>query len=265
MNTFDTKRFMQLCKWSVQTYRKEYYKTVMGFTIAFFIFLFIKMNMGSNVYYKDYIMSNAGYSSIGIMMFIVTIMPSFIFNNMKTKQDRLMYKLIPASLFEKFLTRYIYVTAFMTVGCVAAFCIADILRNSLAIVTGHGIQESTIPYFFTAVYKGATDFFNNDIREAILTIEFFLFGQSLYLLGGTIFRRNQFIFTSTAIILGLIFIGWIFSFTNIPISIDINKDTIKDFLYFIMGLLPVMTAAIYFLSYFIFKRMQVVNNKWINL
>lgn len=176
-----------------------------------------------------------------------------------------MFKLLPASDAEKFLVRYIYVTIFWIAGCIVAFCIADVLRLSLSLITGHGMQTTTIPHFFNALINAITFSGIDDAADAILSVELLMFTHSIYLLGGTLFRRRQFVLTSMTMILGTILLAWVASWFVDSRSFDINEESLKGFVYFIMCLLPVLIAAAYWLSFRIFKRMQVVNNKWINL
>ena len=263
--TFDINRFMQLSKWSVYTYKKEYITTVTMATVIFFIILFMRFNlMGLNDVIMDG-METFSHTAVGLLMFIFSISGCYLLNNMKTKQQRLMFKLLPASDAEKFLARYLYVTVFWIVGCIVAYCIADVLRLSLSLITGHGMQTTTIPYFFTALTNTVTFNNVNDTADAIFSVEMLMFTHSLYLLGGTLFRRLQFVLTSMTMILGTILLAWVASWFVGSYSFNISTESLKGFVYFIMCLLPVLTAAAYWLSYRIFKRMQVVNNKWINL
>lgn len=267
METFNTTRFLQLCKWSIQTYKKEFLRITTGISIAFFIVLFVSLNFENSIYMTDEMTEYAAFKCITIMFFILSIMPSYIFNNMNTKQQRLMYKLLPASNLEKFISRALYVTLFITIGTALAFCVADVVRYSLALITGKGVQALATPDFFKGLCDILPKCLKGDIREWILTAEGFLWGQSLYILGGTIFRRHQFIFTSIALILGTIAISWLLAMTGDMFQLGLNymREPVKIMVYCAMCVLPVLTIANYYISYVIFKRMQVINNKWINL
>lgn len=265
MKTFDIKRFMQLCRWSAFTYRKEYFTAVITMTVMYFIALFVRFNLTWYPEFGDYAMASFCDFAVGILLLIFSFSGSFLLDNMKTKQQRLMFKLLPASDIEKFLVRYIYVTLFLIVGCVAAFCIADALRQTLSLITGHGMQATAIPFFFSSLAENMTFGNSNDIYDVILSVEMTLFTHSLYLLGGTFFRRRQFVLTSVVMILGGILMAWVISWFYDSFSLNLTKESLKGFVYFIMCLLPVLIASAYWLSFRLFKRTQVVNNKWINL
>lgn len=263
--TLDINRFMQLGKWSAYTYKKEYITTVTMATVVFFIILFVKFNLTNGYHLIGNELESFGNTAVGLLLFMFSFSGCYLLNNMKTKQQRLMFKLLPASDAEKFLVRYIYVTIFWIAGCIVAFCIADVLRLSLSLITGHGMQTTTIPHFFNALINAITFSGIDDAADAILSVELLMFTHSIYLLGGTLFRRRQFVLTSMTMILGTILLAWVASWFVDSRSFDINEESLKGFVYFIMCLLPVLIAAAYWLSFRIFKRMQVVNNKWINL
>lgn len=238
----------------------------MMFTVMYFIVLSFNTAMKSMSYDMAVVHTiQSARASVFIMFFLLFTSGSYIFSNMKTKQQRLMFKLMPASSIEKFLVRYIYVILLWAVGCVIAFIIADILNTLLSLITGHGTQIMATPYFFSSFYDILSDI-SSAGKEFILSAELYLFGHSLYLLGGAVFRRHQFVLTSTALILGMIILSWIMSIFIIDhFDFNISEESLKGTAYFIMALLPVLIAVDYWLTFFIFKRMQVVNNKWLNL
>jgi len=265
MKSFNIKRFAQLCKWAASTYRKEYTATVFRMAVMFFILLFIRFNLTWYDGMSKFEIETFGMGCTAMMMFLFCCSGSFLMNNMMTKQQRLMFKLLPASDLEKFSVRYIYITLFWILGCVVAFCIADVLRILLSLITGHGMQATAIPCFLTSLASCVTDINDNNITESILSAEIILFIHSLYLVGGTLFRRRQFVLTSMSIILGMILTAWILSWFHDSFSFSVDEESARGFVHFIMYLLPVLTAVAYRLSYILFRRMQVINNKWINL
>lgn len=259
MKTFDIKRFAQLCKWSAYTYRKEYLTTIMMLTVMYFIVLSSQITMHAiDIYNTEFVVRGC----ITIMSILLSLSGGYIFNNMKTKQQRLMYKLMPASNLEKFLVRYIYVTLFWAVGCIMAFCIADVLRTLLSLATGHGANIMATPCFFETLANIPKEISMSD-KNPILSIETYILTHSIYLLGGTIFRRRQIVLTSITLILAIIILAWTASLF-IP-NIHIDEDSLKGIVYFIIYILPIFIVANYWLSFHIFKKMQVINNKWINI
>lgn len=267
MKTFDIKRFAQLCKWSAYTYRKEYLTTIMMMTVMYFIVLAAKTTMYVS-YDEQYILCTefAVKGCITIMSIILLVSGGYIFNNMKTKQQRLMYKLMPASNLEKFLARYIYVTLFWAVGCVMAFCIADVLRTLLSLATGHGVNIMATPYFFKALVNNLSEINLSD-KHFILSTEIYVLTHSIYLLGGTFFRRRQIVLTAITLILVIILLSWTVSLfiTEVDIEYMFNAKKHNDISYIIMSILPIFIVTNYWLSFYIFKKMQVINNKWINI
>ena len=87
---------------------------------------------------------------------------------------------------------------------------------------------------------------------------------SLYVLGGAFFRRRQFILTSCVHFL----LGFLVLFlSRYKSSIFIDPDTthLRPLLY-AYPLVAIAVALLnWWLAYKLFKRSQVINNKWINL
>ena len=77
---------------------------------------------------------------------------------------------------------------------------------------------------------------------------------SVYTLGGTVFRKSAWIITS----LLLLVLGIILMWSKFEVSL--MADGVIIILIFL-----VFAGLNYFMSYKIFCRMQLINNKWINL
>ena len=97
---------------------------------------------------------------------------------------------------------------------------------------------------------------------------------SLYIVGGTLFRRQQFLLTSMSIIIAVFLLVSFFSHLDFQIDfIRGNWDekthtytqTYYPFFYILHTTLCALIVFHYWASYKLFTRMQVINNKWLNV
>lgn len=77
--------------------------------------------------------------------FYLTISGCWIMNNMKTKEQRITFKMLPASDLEKFIVRALYITVVWVLIGVVAFCLADFCRMLICFISGSHGTYSTIP------------------------------------------------------------------------------------------------------------------------
>lgn len=204
----------------------------------------------------------------GIFVTYMLFMPGMMFASMRTKRQRTVALMLPASAAEKFVTRWLWVTAGMAMIYVAAVICADLLRALLGLVAGDGAGGSValraaegfpgnIIYLFGASYNEwyATTYY---ISLAVLC-------HSLFLLGGTLFRKNALICT-LAVLLALRFI--VFPIVN---PLNLCRDGLIAVCGDMAGNLAAaavalcLTALSYCLSYRLFRRMEAVNNRLINI
>jgi hypothetical protein len=100
---------------------------------------------------------------------------------------------------------------------------------------------------------------------------------SLYIVGGTLFRRQQFLFTSgTIVVVGILLIMLLNQIDWNSIHFDFITGTWDEktltytqifhpSFYIINSVLMLLIAFHYWVSYKLFCRMQVINNKWLNV
>lgn len=270
MSNFNTKRFIHTLKWSMLATKKEM-TTIAG--CMFFLYLMplvisVISSLGkSNIYAEDNL---HGVTIICITFLTVFLMIGgcWILNNMKTKEQRITFKMLPASDLEKYLARVIYITVVWFAIGILTFCLADICHILICIISGAHGAHSIIPYAFYII------FIDNHIEMTKGSIDYYLittsiygwvfWAHSLYVLGGTFFRRRQFILTSCVHFL-LGFIALFLSRYKSSVIIDPDDTHINV----LLCIYPFIAFAIalfnWWLAYKLFKRSQVINNKWINL
>lgn len=255
MSNFNTKRFIQTFKWSMQATKKEI-ATIAGCMFFLYLIPFIISVMSS--YGKLDIIAESDIQSatitcISFFTFYIMISGCWILNNMKTKEQRIMFKMLPASDLEKYLSRVIYITVIWFAIGILTYFLADICRMLICLISGTHGTYSTIPLALKMI-----------LTENHMIYAWVFWAHSLYVLGGAFFRRRQFILTSCVHFL-LGFIALFLSRYKGSVIIDPDDTHINV----LLCIYPFIAFAIalfnWWLAYKLFKRSQVINNKWINL
>lgn len=283
---FDLHRFGLLMKWETLTEKKDYIRCTIGLAIALtFLFciqiLMMKMK-GFNALPLDAresaFLMNLDMMS-GMAMFTIfmslTIGASFIFNNMQSKQQRIAYLMMPATNLEKFLARYLHVSIGYMVCVAVALVFADLMQYIFTKIMLDGVGGSVIGTMYNDVFSNnePSTFKFGDMRVLgwyvdAMAITIIFSTNAFWTFCGTIYRRQAWLFTfCTAFVLWflLIFINTnVYDFATLIFS-NINEDNWKVYfwIFFILGW--VVNVALYWGSYKIFSRMQVINNKWLNI
>jgi len=269
MKNFDIKRFARTMVWNLNASRREYLANMVSMFFVFLLFFCISI-MDHRFSPEDIrlnVLNKAVQLSITVMVIFVMICGCWIFSNMKTKQQRIMYKMLPASYLEKFLVRYLYIFILWTVGIFVAFCLADVTRILICEIAGIDWIESSVPLLFHHLVEAEVVNIGNVEMPSVVVLGnvWLLWMHSTYVLGGTFFRRRQFVFTSLVhFVLGMLLL-WLIS----GLSDNVDKESfalsLESVAYALSVLLVALTVFNYWLSFHLFKRMQVINNKWINI
>lgn len=255
MSNFNTRRFIQTFKWSMQATKKEM-TTIAGCMFFLYLIPFIISVMSSHgkldiIAESD--IQSATITCISFFTFYIMISGCWILNNMKTKEQRIMFKMLPASDLEKYLSRVIYITVIWFAIGILTYFLADICRMLICLISGTHGTYSTIPLALKMI-----------LTENHMIYAWVFWAHSLYVLGGAFFRRRQLILTSCVHFL-LGFIALFLSRYKSSVIIDPDDTHINV----LLCIYPFIAFAIalfnWWLAYKLFKRSQVINNKWINL
>jgi hypothetical protein len=150
------------------------------------------------------------------------------------------------------------------IGTIICVIIADALRVLVDALSGR-IVVWAIPMIF--------DLKTLNLNPLIACGPFLseiLLIHAAYILGGTLFRKQQFVLTTIAIVI----IGYIMVFTwHSPVidnanlfDLDEKGKSVPNAWFYVVSIGGyLLTALCYWLSYKIFCRMQVINNKWLNV
>ena len=275
MTDFSISRFGKIIRWEAATMYKEILSKTAAMFFAFMVPFVIHLLSGYNATDESLADSLlvAFITNQTIFIVIAAIGGSWIFSNMKTKEQRVMFKTLPASDLEKFVVRALYVTLVWWCMAVVAFCMADLLRMLICLITGVDVVKCLIPELLSSIFSfnagnvGGVRFGDvlpdTAVKASVYGFIFWVY--SLYILGGTLFRRHQFVMTSVVYsVIGLL--GMLLLFNVLD---GTDKATVILMIDVWLWTFFALTVAVgvfnWWLSYRIFRRMQVINNKWINL
>ena len=285
MSTFNTTRFSQAMKCQFLVLRKTWIRLFGIFTLVMFManLFFTRVN-GNN--YRDMVnewpmeevLRTYGRFveqtvAFGIIFFCFAMLfaASFLFAGMKDTRKRSAFLLWPISNLEKYVISIILSVFWMMVITIGAYVLADALRVFVDWVTGRVIIWG-VPIIFNDVFGQAV--FHNDWQMIWMFFTWVFYIHSLYIVGGTLFRRQQFLLTSATIaVVGILLIMLL---NQIKPDVEFVTGTWDEkthtynqifhpFFYILNTTLCALIVFHYWASYKLFTRMQVINNKWLNV
>lgn len=291
--TFDKTRFVKLLKWEMMTERKDYMRFAIGIALTL-TFLFCATIISRyfddvNGYTEDTLimlkkatvmmLSNFAWA---VYLFAIFLGASFVFKNVATKQQRIAFFSLPASNLEKFLVRLFHVMIGYPLCFLVALAFADIMQLFLSFILLKGPDYSVVVKMITMLYspiyneisgeviKGCLLFPNGftlvGIMESLSYLTFFAFNYAFWIFCGTLFRRNAWLLTlASQVVIGFVVI-MIFRVLSFPsIGNLLNESSALALAYLCIAIAWVVIALMYWGSYRLFSRMQVINNKWLNV
>lgn len=275
MKNFDMNRFGRTLRWSALMTKKEALTNLASMTFAFAVLAVVQVMSSRNV--PDIVAEHnfQSFTSFALFVFLIIcfIGGCWIFSNMKTKEQRITFKMLPATDLEKFVVRALYATVVWWLMAFVAFCLADLFRMLVSLVAGVSIKGSAVPLFFSMI-SANTDVNINTLNSGdvafaaaiyVMANAWAFWAHSLYILGGTLFRRRQFVLTTLAhSIIGLVFTPMLIHFVDSSDSLAL-RDSLVAIVWTAAAVFAVWGLLDWWLSYRIFRRMQVINNKWLNI
>lgn len=289
MSTFNFNRFSQALKCHFLVERKTWIRLFGIYTLVMFManLFFTRVADSSYSHLADNYPSDllVHYSRIveqsavfGIVFFCFAMLftASGIFSQMKDTRKRSAYLLWPVSNVEKYVVSVLISVVMMLFLTIGAFILADVLRVLVDWLTGR-----IVVWGFTMPVMGRDGEHSwgvyQDGRLIWMLLVWSFYVHSLYIVGGTLFRRQQFLFTSgTIVVVGILMIillnqiDWTgFHFDFITGTWDEKTQTYTETFhpafYIMNSAMMLLIAFHYWASYKLFCRMQVINNKWLNV
>ncbi len=289
MSTFNINRFGQALKCHFLVERKTWIRLFGIYTLVMFMANLFFTRVADSGYSHwadnypgdllDYYRGIVEQTSVfGIVFFCFAMLftASGIFSQMKDTRKRSAYLLWPVSNVEKYVVSVLISVVMMLFLTIGAFILADVLRVLVDWLTGR-----IVVWGFTMPVMGRDGEHSwgvyQDGRLIWMLLVWSFYVHSLYIVGGTLFRRQQFLFTSgTIVVVGILMIMLLnqidwnsFHFDFITGTWDEKTQTYTETFhpafYIINSAMMLLIAFHYWVSYKLFCRMQVINNKWLNV
>lgn len=291
--TFDKTRFVNLLKWEMMIERKDYMRFAIGIALTL-TFLFCATIIALyfddvNGYPEDVMLEfkkgiamKLSVFAWTVYLFTIFLGASFVFKNVATKQQRIAFFSLPASNLEKFLVRLLHVMIGYPLCFLVALAFADIMQLFLSFILLKGPDYSVVVKSVTALFTPIYNDLNGEIikgwllfpngftlvgiMESLSYLTFFAFNYAFWIFCGTLFRRNAWLLTlASQVVIGFVVI-MIFRVLSFPsIGNLLNESSALTLVYLCIAIAWVVIALMYWGSYRLFSRMQVINNKWLNV
>ncbi len=289
MSNFNYNRFSQALKCHLLVERKTWIRLFGIYTLVMFMANLFFTRVADSSYshwadnYPDELLFH--YSRIveqtsvfGVIFFCFAMLfaASSMFSQMKDTRKRSAYLLWPVSHLEKYVVSVLLSVVMMLFLTIGAFILADALRVLVDWLTGRiVIWGFAMPVIGRDGEHSWGAF--QDWHMVWMLFNWAFYIHSLYIVGGTLFRRQQFLFTSgTIVVVGILLIMLLNQIDWNSIHFDFITGTWDEktltythifhpSFYIFNSVMMLLIVFHYWASYKLFTRMQVINNKWLNV
>ena len=278
METFNIKRFGNVCTRLVMLRKKEYFNIFLAITLFVALSCIFACNPFSGEAKETLEYAYSFFQVVGsIYVFAVVLIivnGANIIRDLKTKQQRIDELVLPATNLEKFTARVLASTVLVLILAAAGIVAGDILQMLINMLLHKGTFGSISLYATKQMYSmmetsiiAIENVAHKPIRFMFLLT--LISGNAFYLLGGMLFRKTAWLKTTLAVIvisiaLFSMFVGYayvVYGYTNYVVYMP---EWMQDS-WFNITLLIVQTCACYYFAYRIYCRLQAINTRWLNI
>ncbi len=262
---FNMERFLKVMKRMMFLKKHKALYTISGICICFLfltlpVILFQIGNGATSAGLHDMFVGIEGTIIVAISA-ILTIPASTIMKDMRAKQQRISEFMLPGTMLEKYIVRLLFVTLGLFLMTMVALVAADLLQQLISLIVLQGAHCSLV--------KGLFDFLNNEGTTIWMIGTFvLLWGNSLFVIGGLIFRKNAWALAMLSIfvlfiLVDVLFFGYVFilcTYTDYEVYMpQVNWEVV------VPCIMSVLTLFNYWLGYIIYRRQQVINNRFFQI
>ena len=257
----------------MENWKTNLYRFLGPYAAFLLVMWFSSMNMTNFNEFSD-IVSGTFFS---VLFFGGSFTASYVLEMMNTQQKRISFLMLPATSFEKFLARFLYVTLGFVVLSTIALLLAEVTRFLLLPLFDlpDTFKQSTLPGVWQTIMNVRTFNFNGSgIMESVVGWLFLIWIHSFFLLGGCRWYKNAFWKTLGLIILVNFF--FIFVLVNLVELLDegvmeeillwceanFSWVTVTGMLSFAIVMFVLLILLNWWLSYRCFTRSQVIKPKF---
>ena len=257
----------------MENWKTNLYRLLGPYAGFLLVMWFSSMNMTNFSEFSD-IVSGAFFS---VLFFGGSFTASYVLETMNTQQKRTSYLMLPATSFEKFLARFLYVTIGFVVLSTVALLLAEVTRFLLLPLFDlpETFKQSTLPRVWQTIMNVRTfDFNGSGVMESVVGWLFLIWIHSFFLLGGCRWYKIAFWKTLGLIIL----VNFFLIFVMVSLVESMNESvmeeillwcetnfswvTITGILSFFIVVLVLLILLNWWLSYRCFTRSQVIKPKF---
>lgn len=256
MKNFNITRFWQTLRWTVFTEKR----TLIAIAIAslagslliqmFFTFSLISPMQVPERYDIEIAMRLCAVAYVILLLFYA----SRVCSNVRSPRQRATALMLPASKAEKFTARIVFCLVLLPLLSLAAVSVATCIRLLLELLANHHSIYGGWGTLFSVIFE------EDSLLDAFTNLWFI----SLFLLAGVFFRRVPFLWMWGVIATAIVIISMIMAFVMIA-SKQQTFTASKGFEITFTILLPIFTVFNVWLSYRLYKRLQIVQNKLFNV
>ena len=278
METFNIKRFGNVCTRLVMLRKKEYFNIFLAITLFVALICIFACNPFSGEAKETLEYAYSFFQVVGSIyafaVVFITVNGANIIRDLKTKQQRIDELVLPATNLEKFTARVLASTVLVLILVAAGIVAGDILQMLINMLLHKGTFGSISLYATKQMYSmmetsiiAIENVAHKPIRFMfVLTL---ISGNAFYLLGGMLFRKTAWLKTTLAVIvisiaLFSMFVGYayvVYGYTNYVVYMP---EWMQES-WFNITLLIVQTCACYYFAYRIYCRLQAINTRWLNI
>lgn len=275
--TFDINRFMNLLKYEIFTESKGFARGAIGLTVGLAFYFMANLYFERGLLHETPLAFNDFYGNLaGAALFmgfaLMMVAGCSIFKNLLSKQNRITFLSLPASNLEKYISRFIWVNVGYAILFVIAVIFADLILALFSLMLGLGVHGSVTVTLFAELFESKTVLYSRILNPgyfSVMVCTIMLFMQSSWTLLGTLFRKNAWLWTlCIQVLLGT---SWAMAISGSDsflsqLWLSFYSTLGRDLFFWMHVILGLAASALmYWGSYRIFCRMQVINNKWLNV
>ena len=274
MNSFNFNRFCKTLRWVVGVNIRNLMMWTIGYTLALFMAEQISFAFSSGKEVAAVLADISQFCSIFIMIGLAVGF-STLFVDLNKKPRREAFLMLPASNLEKYLSAVVYVTIVWTFFVMLSFVVGDTTRMVYRALVDGDEWLSCVPMVLDTFKPASMDSLSSSTLEymvmyPVVICALIVWIHSLYIFGGTLFRKYSFVFSTIILILTMWLLGWLTGHYHLQMfSSNWENDhytyqKVGLLAYVLAVVLPLLSIFNYWASFHIFKGFQLITNKWTN-
>lgn len=267
MTQFNIQRMKQYAQWQLASHRAILLK-ITGVVTSIFILKYFFINFAT-----DWDLRSQGDDLSILWIACFAFCGVFVFPNLSSKQNRTSLLMLPASNAEKFVTSYIGVLLTCFFVPLVSFIAADMIQWVLSLAIDYKEAVLLTPLALSKTFRLLSHFGGENWWMSWVAIPNVLWFHSFYLLSGLFFKKYRWLWgtitqgalvtlaTSTIALGGFLFLDRL---KDSDYGIEILPWAGDALAYATSIFFLLLTVLNYWLSFRIFKRLQVINNRFFN-